>query len=257
MGDHHRWMIRSCLKHLTFLEQEMFELDEQILHHIEATGMQPALKLLESLPGVQQNSDAGILGEVGPDISPFPSAAHLSSWAGLCPGNRRSAGKDKGGRTTPGQPLAAGDLVAVCMGRSGEKGLLLERKILTLSRGRQETGYCRRGTYLVGAGLPSLRTGETLSGTASTLDRGTAKKAPDPTSCTQSGSARNQRRIQLPASRSSHLLLVLCASTRADQITCAEQYFPNNLFQQFDIEPVQAAGRPNVEGVFADLLYGR
>jgi transposase len=60
---------------------------------------QPALQLLESLPGVQQDSAVSILAEVGPDMRPFPSSAHLSSWAGLCPGNRRSAGKDKGGRT--------------------------------------------------------------------------------------------------------------------------------------------------------------
>jgi len=95
-------MIHSSLKHLAFLEQEIFELDEQILHHIEAAGMQPALKLLESFPGVQQDSAVSILAEVGPDMSPFPSSEHLSSWAGLCPGNRRSAGKDKGGRTTRG-----------------------------------------------------------------------------------------------------------------------------------------------------------
>jgi transposase IS116/IS110/IS902 family protein len=71
---------RCCSKS----NKEIFELDEQILHHIEAAGMQPALKLLESLPGVQQDSAVNILAEVGPDMSPFPSSAHLSSWAGLC-----------------------------------------------------------------------------------------------------------------------------------------------------------------------------
>jgi len=49
MSDHHRWMIRSSLKHLAFLEQEVFELDEQILHHIEAAGMQPALQFAGEL----------------------------------------------------------------------------------------------------------------------------------------------------------------------------------------------------------------
>lgn len=43
-------MIRASLKHLAFLEQALFELDEQILQHIQTTGMQPALQLLESLP---------------------------------------------------------------------------------------------------------------------------------------------------------------------------------------------------------------
>ena len=133
MGDHHRWMIRSCLKHLAFLEQEMFELDEQILHHIEATGMQPALKLLESLPGVQQNSAASILAEVGPDISPFPSAAHLSSWAGLCPGNRRCAGKDKGGRTTRGNRWLRATLSQCAWAAAAKKDCYLKGKFWRLA----------------------------------------------------------------------------------------------------------------------------
>src|SRR3982751_993084 len=69
---------------------------------LRGVGLQPALQLLQTLPGVQQDSAVSILAEVGPDMSPFPSAAHWSSWAGLCPGHRRSAGKDKGGRTTRG-----------------------------------------------------------------------------------------------------------------------------------------------------------
>ena len=83
MSDHHRWMIRSSLKHLAFLEQALLELDEQIVRQIQTTGMQPALLLLESLPGVQQDSAVSILAEVGPDMSPFPSSAHLSSWAAI------------------------------------------------------------------------------------------------------------------------------------------------------------------------------
>ena len=86
-------MIRYSLKHLVFLERELFELDEQILQHIASTGLKPAVQLLESLPGVQEQSAVSIVAEIGADMTPFPSAAHLSSWAGVCPGNRRSAGK--------------------------------------------------------------------------------------------------------------------------------------------------------------------
>jgi transposase len=102
MSDHHRRMIRGSLRHLAFLEQELFPLYEDILRQSEVSGLQNALRLLETLPGVQQDAAVSILAEVGPEMSPFPSAAHRSSWAGLCPDNRRSAGKDKGGRTTRG-----------------------------------------------------------------------------------------------------------------------------------------------------------
>jgi transposase len=123
---------------LAFLEQEVFDLDEQILHHIEAAGMQPALQLLESLPGVQQDSAVNILAEVGPDISPFPSSAHLSSWAGLCPGNRRSAGKDKGGRTTRGNRWLRATL-AQCAWAAAKKNCYLKGKFWRLAaEGKKE-----------------------------------------------------------------------------------------------------------------------
>jgi transposase len=133
MSDHHRWMIRSSLKHLAFLEQALFELDEQILRHIQTTGMQSALQLLESLPGVQQDSAVSILAEVGPDMSPFPSSAHLSSWAGLCPGNRRSAGKDKGGRTTRGNRWLRATLTQCAWAAAAKKDCYLKGKFWRLA----------------------------------------------------------------------------------------------------------------------------
>ena len=128
MSDHHRRMIRGSLRHLAFLEQELFHLDEDILRHIEASGLQNALQLLKTLPGVQQDSAVSILAEVGPDRSPFPSAAHLSSWAGLCPGNRRSAGKDKGGRTTRGNRWLRAALTQCAWAAASKKGCSLKNK---------------------------------------------------------------------------------------------------------------------------------
>jgi hypothetical protein len=118
MSDHHRWMIRSSLKHLAFLEQEVFELDEQILHHIEAAGMQPALQLLESLPGVQQDSAVSILAEVGPDMRPFPSSAHFEFLGGTLPGQPPQCGKGQRRPDYSWQPLAASHLNPVRVGSS-------------------------------------------------------------------------------------------------------------------------------------------
>ena len=60
------------------------------------------MTLLQSIPGVQATTAAGILAEIGTDLSRFPSALHLTSWAGVCPGSKVSAGKRLGGRTTQG-----------------------------------------------------------------------------------------------------------------------------------------------------------
>jgi transposase len=85
MNEHHRRMIRYSLKPLVFLEQELFELDDEILRHITLTGLERAVHLLETLPGVQQGSAVSIVAEIGADMSPFPSAAHLSSWPDCVP----------------------------------------------------------------------------------------------------------------------------------------------------------------------------
>src|SRR4029434_3725942 len=55
---------------------------------------------LTSIPGVGEHAARAIIGEVGVDMSRFPTAAHLASWTGLCPGNNESAGKHRTARTT-------------------------------------------------------------------------------------------------------------------------------------------------------------
>jgi len=60
------------------------------------------LELLDTIPGVARRSAENILAETGVDMERFPSDAHLSSWAGVCPGSNESAGKRKSGKTTKG-----------------------------------------------------------------------------------------------------------------------------------------------------------
>jgi transposase len=84
----------SCL--VAALEQ----LHEQIQPYLAP--YEEAMKLLVSIPAVGEVSAASILGEIGADMSYFPSAEHLASWAGLCPGNRQSGGKRLSGKMNKG-----------------------------------------------------------------------------------------------------------------------------------------------------------
>jgi transposase len=61
-----------------------------------------SLALLADIPGIDRRTAQTIVAEIGVDMSPFPSGAHLASWAGMCPGNYESAGKKTSGKTTQG-----------------------------------------------------------------------------------------------------------------------------------------------------------
>jgi transposase len=90
---YHRDMIRLHLEHLTFLEQRIAALDVRINTLLEP--YQEQIELLDSIPGIDKLAAATIFAEIGPDPSIFPTDRHLSSWAGVCPGNNESAGKKK------------------------------------------------------------------------------------------------------------------------------------------------------------------
>ena len=63
---------------------------------------QAGVELLDEIPGIDRRAAQNILAEIGSDMSRFATEGHLASWAGLCPGNNRSAGKRRSGRMTEG-----------------------------------------------------------------------------------------------------------------------------------------------------------
>ena len=98
--DHHRILLIHILAHIEFLEGALEQLYVQIQPYLAP--YEEAVELLISIPGLGQESAASILGEIGVATPCFPSAAHLASWAGLCPGNRQSGGKRLSGKTNKG-----------------------------------------------------------------------------------------------------------------------------------------------------------
>jgi transposase len=97
---HHRFMLTTLLEQVEFLEQQIARLDARIEECMRPFEAQIAR--LDSLDGVEQRGAQSLLAELGPEMAQFPDAAHLSSWAGMSPGNNESAGKRSSGATTKG-----------------------------------------------------------------------------------------------------------------------------------------------------------
>lgn len=102
LSEHHVFLLRSMLGHLEYLEREIAEYSQRI-----ETGLRFFLKpeqaqQLDLIPGVNQRTIENVIAEIGTDMSRFPDEEHLSSWAGMCPGNEESAGKRIRRRTTKG-----------------------------------------------------------------------------------------------------------------------------------------------------------
>src|SRR3954463_12266713 len=97
---HHGLWIGAILRHIDFLDEQIDQLTAMIEAQIHPYA--PAVELLCTIPGIQHRGAECILAEIGTDMSCFATARHLASWAGLCPGNNKSAGKRRSGKTRDG-----------------------------------------------------------------------------------------------------------------------------------------------------------
>jgi transposase len=102
MGDHQRFLLAEQLAHLDGLDQLIARISAQIAERVHP--VDEVIERLDAIPGVGRRIAEVLVAEVGTDMGRFPSAAHLASWAGVCPGNNESAGKRKSGRIRRGSP---------------------------------------------------------------------------------------------------------------------------------------------------------
>ena len=92
-----RWLLAKELQQIEFLEAQVEMLEQEIERRVAP--WEDSLRRLATIPGIDRRTAWTIVAEIGVDLSTFPDAKHLASWAGLCPGNRESAGKRMSGRT--------------------------------------------------------------------------------------------------------------------------------------------------------------
>jgi transposase len=117
--DHHRFLLRTLLRQIEQLEALIAEYAARI--EAETLPFAEAAARLESIPGLGAKAAEVIVAEIGTDMTKFPTAGHLASWAGLCPGNNESAGKRRSGKTTKGSQWLRTVLVQVAWSASHTK----------------------------------------------------------------------------------------------------------------------------------------
>jgi transposase len=129
-GQEHRLVVGRILAHIDFLDESIAQLSGEIEQQIGP--FEPAVKLLCTIPGVQRRAAEVIIAETGGDMSAFPTAKHLVSWAGVCPGNDKSAGKRRSGKTTKGSKWLRGTLIESAKAASRTKDTYLSAQYARL-----------------------------------------------------------------------------------------------------------------------------
>jgi len=150
LQPHQRFMLRMQLARIEQAEADLQHIDA-ILSEMVAP-YRHVMRLLMSIPGVDWINAITIIAEIGVDMSAFASAAHLASWAGLCPGNNESAGKTRSGKSRKGNVFLKSALVnaAITGCRRGGGTYLAEKyRRLTARRGKMRAAVAIAHKLLV------------------------------------------------------------------------------------------------------------
>lgn len=133
-GANHALVVGEILAHLDYIDESLERLqgaiDEAIAPFVEARDR------LRSIPGVDQRIAEAIIAEIGVDMSMFPTAGHLASWAGMCPGQHESAKRSRHGTARPGDSWLQRNLSVAAMAAARTKGTYLAAQYAHLAKRR-------------------------------------------------------------------------------------------------------------------------
>ena len=130
--DHHAIMLRVILDHLDYLERAIAELDVEVDRVM--VPFSEARDRLDTITGVGKRAAECIIAEIGVDMTRFPTAAHLASWAGRCPGNNITGGKGRSGKTNTGNGWLGEILHECAVAAKGTKNTYLAAQYWRLRR---------------------------------------------------------------------------------------------------------------------------
>jgi transposase len=133
VGSHQRFILAEQLTHIAELEARLERLNAEI--EARLAPFASSIVLLETIPGVGHRVADALLAEIGVEMDRFPTDRHIASWAKVCPGNRRSAGKAKREHVGGGNPWLRTLLVEAAWGASHTKDTFLAAQYRRL-RGR-------------------------------------------------------------------------------------------------------------------------
>jgi transposase len=139
MSAHQRFLVAQHLALIDALDAQIAVVGTEIAERLRPCEAQ--LILLDSIPGIGRWSAEIILAEIGPDMERFPTAGHLASWAGMCPGHDESGGKRRSGRTRKGSPWLRVTLTEAAYAAGRGKGTYLSARYHRLigHKGKKKT----------------------------------------------------------------------------------------------------------------------
>jgi len=146
---HHAFLITEHLSQLDYLEEAMERVSAEIAQRLQAE--QGAIDLLDTVPGIGRRAAEIIIAEIGTDLCRFPSAKHLASWAGMCPGNAESGGKRLSGKTRKGNRWLRQVLIEIAHVATKTRGTYLaaQYRRIAARRGKKRALVAVAHTVLV------------------------------------------------------------------------------------------------------------
>jgi len=140
IGPHQKMILSTQLSHIDFLDRQITMLDSEVAERMRP--FEDDLELLDAITGIGRRTAEAFIAETGTDMSRFPTDAHISSWAGVAPGNNESAGKRKSGRARKGNKNLRKILIEAARAASRSKNTYLSAQYHRIAARRGSNRAC-------------------------------------------------------------------------------------------------------------------